>query len=381
MANRRRRGYGEGSIYPLSDGRWRGSVELAWINGQRRRRTVTRKTRAEVTREVRRLALAAESGTLNSDRAPTVEIWMQSYLRDIAPQRVRPTTLRQYKDEVRLHINPTLGRIRLDQLRPQHIAELYRTKSATLSPSSVRHMHAVLRRSLTIAVRWGLIQTNPAQQVDPPPLANKEVQPWSAEEARDFLTAVRGERLAARWVVGLSLGLRQGETLGLEWQDIDLERGVLRVRQALKRLPDGTLALVDTKTVRSRRQVPMPEPVVESLTQHQGRQRAERELLGQSGAWDLVFTTAKGTPINPRNDYRTFQRIIERAELRRIRLHDLRHTAASLLLAQGVPARVVMEILGHSQISVTLNTYSHVAPELSRVAADRMKEALWPPNE
>jgi integrase len=158
----------------------------------------------------------------------------------------------------------------------------------------------------------------------------------------------------------------------LGWQHVDFENRVLRVARALQRQPDGSLALVETKTQRSNRVIPMPPSVISALQRRAATQQGERHRAG--AGWhesDLVFTTGWGTPIHPRNDYRSFQRLVEKAGLRRVRLHDLRHTAASLLLAQDVAPRVVMEILGHSQISVTMNTYTHVDPELNRVATDR----------
>lgn len=190
---------------------------------------------------------------------------------------------------------------------------------------------------------------------------------------------MRGDRLEARWVIAIALGLRQGEALGLRWSDVDLDEGVLHVRRALQRQPDGALKLAEPKTARSRRAVPLPPSAVDALRDRRLLQEEEEERTG--GLWanrlGLVFTTSVGTPIHPRNDLRSFRAITERGGLRRVRLHDLRHTTATLLLAQGVPARVVMEILGHSQISVTLNTYSHVAPELARATTVRIQEALW----
>ena len=206
-----------------------------------------------------------------------------------------------------------------------------------------------------------------------------EISPYTVEEARAFLAAAEKDRLNARWVVGLCLGLRQGEVLGLQWDDVDFETGFLHVRRALRLQPGGDLALVETKTASSERTIPMPKPIIEALRTHRKSQLEQRMKLGAE--WhesDFVFTTSVGTAIRPRNDYRSFQQLIKKSGLRKIRLHDLRHTAASLLLAQAVPARVVMEILGHSQISVTMNTYTHVDTTLTQVAADRMEEALWP---
>lgn len=162
MAERRRRGKGEGSIYQLADGRWRGSVDMGWHNGSRRRKQITRKTRAEVTRELRPLISAVEAGQVSYERAPTLEAWMATYFREVASGRVRPSTLSGYEHLTRLHIIPWLARHYIDKLRPQHITACYRELSKTLSPSSIRKVHAILRRALTIAVRWGLISTIPS---------------------------------------------------------------------------------------------------------------------------------------------------------------------------------------------------------------------------
>ena len=374
-----RRSAGEGSIYKLPNGRWQGAVDLGWVNGKRQRRRITRATRRAVVAELRELVQQAEQGQLSPAKPPTLAAWLDIYLAEVAATRVRPSTLASYESHIKRQIAPALAQHRIDRLRPQHISTFYRDLSGSLSASPVRRIHAILRRALTVAVRWGLISANPATMVDPPPMTKSQITPYTVEEARAFLAAVERDRLKARWVVGLSLGMRQGEVLGLQWCDVDFDRDHLRVRRALRRQPGGALTLVATKTASSERTIPMPTPVAEALRGHRKRQLEQRMKLGD--AWhesDFVFTTAIGTPINPRNDYRSFQLIIKKSGLRKVRLHDLRHTAASLLLAQGVPARVVMEILGHSQISVTMNTYSQVDTTLTRVAADRMQEALWP---
>jgi integrase len=223
---------------------------------------------------------------------------------------------------------------------------------------------------------------HPTLLVDPPSLSHAKVRPYTVAEAKAFLDVASKDRLEARWVIALTLGLRQGETLGLGWSHIDFDHNLITIERALQRQPDGSLALVPTKTERSRRVIPMPSSVASTLRRRQALQAADQALVG--GAWhdtNLVFTTQLGTPIHPRNDYRSFQSLIHRGGLRRVRLHDLRHTAASMLLAQGVAARVVMEILGHSQISVTMNTYTHVDPELNRDATNRIQELLWPKDE
>jgi integrase len=204
------------------------------------------------------------------------------------------------------------------------------------------------------------------------------VSPLTVEQARTFLAAIRGDRLEALYLVALGCGLRQGEILGLRWSDVDLDAGTLTVRQALARI-EGQLVLVEPKSATSRRVVPLPALVRDALAAHRVRQDQEclplRPEPGDVFA-DLVFTTTLGTPLDGISVTRRFQRTLRAAGLPHQRFHDLRHACASLLLAQGVPARVVMETLGHSEISLTLNTYSHVLPSLGREAAERMDQVL-----
>jgi integrase len=375
----RKRGNSEGSIYRLPDGRWRGSVFLGYRDGRPHRKYVTRRTRAEAAVEVRRLLELQRQGQLVTTGGIGVGEWFAIYLEQVAKPTLRPRTLERYRLDIERHILPAVGRHRLDKLRPAHLVALYNAKAAEgLSAASLRHMHAVIRRALNVAVKWQLITVNPATLVDAPRPRPHEVIPLSATEARRLIEAARGHRMEARWLVGLALGLRQGEALGLWWEDIDLGAGLLRIRRALQRQRGAGLVFTEPKTTRSRRTVPLPDPLVQVLREHKDHQEKERITAGS--LWrgsPCVFTTSVGTPVEPRNDNREFKALLARAGLPPVRLHDLRHTAASLLLAQNVPARVVMEILGHSQIALTMNTYSHVAPEVSREAADRLAHVLW----
>jgi integrase len=202
------------------------------------------------------------------------------------------------------------------------------------------------------------------------------VRTLSSEQARSFLDAVQGDRLEALYTVAIALGLRQGEILGLRWIDVDFDAGTITVARALQRV-GGRLMFVPPKSARSLRTVSMPTTLVAALRAHRARQLQERLAAGPD--WnpdDLVFTSSTGTPLDSRNVTRRFQAALERAGLPRMRFHDARHTCATLLLAQGVQPRVVMETLGHSQISLTMNTYAHVIPELQREAADRMEAVL-----
>ncbi len=246
-----------------------------------------------------------------------------------------------------------------------------------VSPRTVTYARAVLRKALNQAVKWGQVPRNVVTLVDAPRAKRHQITPLTPDQGRALLTAVQGHRLEGLYRVALSLGLRLGEALGLRWEDIDLDTGTLRVAVALQRRK-GSRELVEPKTQQSRRTLPLPQVLISALKTHRTRQLEER--LAAAPAWHdqgLVFPSTVGTPIEPRNLTRHFKSVLQAAELPNIRFHDLRHTAASLLVAQGVHPRVVMEILGHSQISLTMNTYAHVLPQAQREATAYM-DTLFP---
>lgn len=263
------------------------------------------------------------------------------------------------------------------KLSPSDIQPFLNDKLAEgLSPRTVRYLHAVLRRALGQALKRGLVPRNVATLVNLPKAQRPEVEPFTPDQARSFLAAIHGDRLEALYSVALSVGLRQGEALGLRWEDVDLDTGTITVRKALQRL-NGVFELVEPKTARSRRTIALPQTAVTALRVHRTRQLQERLLAGSKWCENgLVFTNTFGTPIDASNLIRHFHRALVAAGLPRKRFHDLRHTCASLLLAQGVHPRVVMDILGHSQISLTMDTYSHVIPALQREAASQMDVLL-----
>lgn len=372
-----RRGNGEGTVYKRKDGRWEGAAYVLLPSGGRSRRRVYGRTRAEVNEKLTALQRASHQGMPATTTSQTVGDFLTTWLVDIAAVKVRPATLRSYVMYVKLHLIPGLGKKRLARLTPADVrAFLADRRAAGLSPATVKQIHAILRSALAHAVREDLVARNVARLVVVPAGPRHEVVPLSVEEAKQLLVAARNDRLYPLWAVALAIGLRRGEALGLRWCDIDLESGTLRVRQSLQRV-DGALAVVPPKTERSRRSIPLPAIAVTALQEHRERMAIESTRRGQPLSADgFVFTSSIGTPLEPRNVNRAFVALLGRAGLRHVRLHDLRHTCASLLLAQGVPARVVMETLGHSAIAVTMNTYSHVLPSLQREAADRMNDLL-----
>ncbi|MGZ4666279.1 MAG: tyrosine-type recombinase/integrase, partial [Frankiaceae bacterium] len=280
---------------------------------------------------------------------------------------------------IRLHLSPAIGHIRLDRLQPEHLETLYTELEAEgLSAATVLRVHRVLSRALKVAMQRGIVSRNVATLVEPPSVKRVEVLPLTPDEARRVLAEADARRNAARWSVALALGLRQSECLALSWEDIDLASGTLRIRRSLHRVKGKGLVMEEPKSPTSRRTIALPEQLVAQLRAHRAAQLKERMAAGS--LWEehgLVFAQANGRPIDRRSDHRAWQALLKAAGVRQARLHDARHTAATLLLVQGVPARVVMAILGHSTMRVTTDTYQHVVPELAREAAERVGVALW----
>jgi integrase len=250
-----------------------------------------------------------------------------------------------------------------------------------LSPKTVRYMRQVFSNALNQAIRWNLISRNIATLVSPPRVERFEISPLDESEARQFVQSISNHRLRALFTLALALGLRQSEGLGLRWTDIDLDRGLLMIRYQLLRV-SGEWRLAEPKTKSSRRTLPLPRVAIEALQHRRVSQEQEREAAG--ARWTethLVFTTKKGTPLHSSDVVASFHKALAAAGLKRRRFHDLRHTCATLHLVQAVSPRVVMEILGHSEIALTMETYTHVPNGLKRQAADRIDELLRPPSQ
>jgi integrase len=371
---------GESSVYKGADGRWHGWVTVGLKPGNKPdRRHVTGKTRAAVIEQVRELERRREAGSITAAAIPTVAEWLEHWLDNIAARRVRQRTLESYQSAVRKHICPGIGRHRLDRLQPEHLEQFYSDLlDGGLSPTSVLRFHRILSRALKVAMQRGRIHRNVATLVDPPAQrASDLAQPLELDEARAVLAAAADVRNSARWTVALALGLRQSEALALQWKDIDLLSNTVSVRRTLHRVKGAGLVYEAPKTKRSERTLALPMPLVAALHGHKATQLGERMLAGSD--WhdeDLVFARPNGRPIGKRADYDDWCGLLRRAGVRHVRLHDGRHTAATLLLGEGVHPRVVMELLGHSQMRTTMDIYTHVMPALAREAADRMSTVL-----
>ena len=373
----RKRGRSEGSIYQRKDGRWTAVASVGYRQGRRIRRHVYGKTRRQVQEKLTRILRDQQYGIEPPPANQTVRSFLTDWLETTAKPRLRPRTFSGYEKQIEAHIIPALGALRLHALSPQQVqAMLSGLQLKHLSPATIRGVRAVLRAALGDAMRWGLVGRNAAALAYGPRVRRPELKVFSTVQAQTFLEAIKGERLEAFFCTAIATGLRLGELLGLRWSDVDLGAGTLAVRQALQRVGKH-LRFVEPKSKQSRRRVSVPVFAVRALKAHRDQQADERRLAASK--WietGLVFTSSLGTALDERNVRRTFKNVLRTANLPDLRLHDLRHTTATLLLSQGVHPRIVMETLGHSQVSLTLDTYSHVLPSLQAEAAKRIDDAI-----
>jgi integrase len=291
---------------------------------------------------------------------------------------VRPATACRYGQVIERHLTPGLGGLKLTKLGPAHLAGFYADRiTAGLSPTTVNNQHMILHRALDQAVRWRLIPTNPCDAVEPPRRSRLEITTWTASQARTFLTATVDHPLGTLYRLALLTGMRRGELLALRWQDVDLERGSLAVRRTLTRDRHDKWQMGEPKTASGRRSIALPPSCGAALKRHHSTQKARK--LRHRDIWqdhDLTFERGDGVAFHPNVAYETLQRLAVALALPTIRFHDLRHTAATLMLAEGVHPKIVQERLGHASITITLDLYSHVTMSMQREAADALDAAL-----
>ncbi len=397
----KRNANGEGGVYRRSDGRWEGKLFVDTPDGRRKRVSVYGDTEREALNELNKLRDQQRRGIPVATTTLTVAEYMSHWLEHIAEPSIRRTTYATYEGDIRLHIVPGIGKRKLKTLQAADIRAWLgdlRTKcqccaqgrdaardeprccaladprccQAALSASSIRHVLRVLRAALQDAVDEELLSRNVARLVQLRVTDDCRVRSFTRTEALQFLEAAKKHRLYALWAVALAMGLRRGEALGLAWSDVDLEQGRLTIRQALHRV-DGQLRLDQVKTEASVAVLPIPAPLVTILRVHRKRQFEERFAAGSQ--WrdtGRVFTTAHGGYLEPRNVNRMFHRLCEIANVPQLRVHDLRHSCATLLFTMGVQPATVQRILRHSSITVTTGTYVEVIEAVQRDALDSM---------
>ncbi len=383
-----RRGHGEDSIYRDGD-RWRGAISLGWgPDGNRTRKKVSGDTKAEVVAKLREIRKSLDAGMPVPNDRLTVAAFLERWVPYVLPGQVANSTLHDYADMVRLHLLPALGKKTLGRLAVADVDGLLRAKrDAGYKPNSLRIMRAVLRRALSQAEREGLIVRNVAALASAPRIPRSEGRTLTVEQARALLAELEEHRLSALVTIMLAFGLRRDEALALTWDDVNMGTGEVQVRRGLKRErirpapaagPRSMLVIGALKTQQSRRVLFLTPELAKALVAHRARQHQERLALGT--AWEdrgLVFPSEVGSPMDPDNFSHLFSRLCKRAGLGHWHPHELRHSGASLMLAQGTPLHVVSEVLGHSSIVVTKDVYGHLVAGEKRAAAESMSAALF----
>ncbi|MEV0123351.1 site-specific integrase [Streptomyces sp. NPDC050703] len=374
-AQRKRNPNGAGTITKRKDGRYQCAVYVLQPDGTRARKFAYGKTWQECDTKRRELLAKVDQGVPVPTRSAKLSDWLPYWLDNIVKPRRKLSTFDKYEAHVRLYLVPMLGAKRLESLGVADVRRFLTRLENRTTAATAKESHRVLRTALSAACREELISRNVAGLVEPPRASSRELTPWTLDETLDFLAASRKDPLYAAFVLAIAMGLRRGELVGLRWDDVDLDKRVLYVRQQVQRRR-GVLYDDETKN-RRRRALPLPAMCIAPLRWHRMRQAAAKQRAGQ--AWTdggYVFATRNGRPVEPRNVYRSFTRVAESAGLRVIRLHDARHGCATLLTAAGVAPRVVMEILGHSQISITMDVYTHVVQDTQREAISHMDRLL-----
>lgn len=370
---KKRRGNGEGSVYQRADGTWCATYSSGYNEqGKRRRRTIFGKTKQKVQDKLRQLTSEIDAGVTIEPQRTTVGEYLGRWLKDAAQPRLKLTTYQNYFGVVKNHLKPRIGGIALAKLTILHVQSLYADMArCDKSAETIRLAHAVLRRALRQAVNWRLVPYNVCAEVERPRIVKTEIVPLDTEQAIALLKAAEGIRLEAIFTVAVATGMRLGELFGLHWPDVDLGAGIVMVRRSLVEV-HGKLHLLEPKTKRSRRRIDLPQVAIDALKKH-------RQTMVEWGWGDTpwVFCNSHGGPLRRSHFHKdVFKPLLKKAGLPDIRFHDLRHTSATLLLAAGVHPKVVQERLGHSQISVTLDTYSHVLPTMQKEAASKLDQML-----
>jgi integrase len=389
-----RRGHNEGTVYQREDGRWCACLSLGYDEkGNRRRKYIYGATRREVAAKLREAQSGVAAGVEPARDDRTVAQLVEAWLTEAVKPTARDSTYRWYEQYARNHIVPHLGREKLTRVDVRMVESWLRERATSgISPTTVGHLRSILRRIFNVGVRWGWLARNVVESTEPIKRVAKAEHTFSGEQATRIMAALAGHPREALFTLYLALGLRRAEVLGLRWSDIDLESCTLTVSVQLLQY-GGTYSLQPPKSDSGRRTVALPAFVVEKLQRYkeiEAPRRAARdtELIQRQAhkqkkdrlgdTWNLVFVSSSGQPLNPRNVNRDFYALLDSAGIERVTLHDLRHLCASLLVAQGVHMQTIKEILGHSDIRLTMNRYSHLLPSAAQDAAAAIERALSP---
>lgn len=394
----KKRGNHEGSIYQRKDGKWCAQITTGRKeNGTPKREYIYGKTRSEVSNKLNKALFNISQGTFVESNRITLESWLDTWLFEYKKSNIRPTTFENYEYLTRVHIKPNIGYLLLKDLRTEHIQKFYNNLlsngkvdgSGGLSAKTINRIHVVIHSALRQAVKNNLIVTNISETTTLPKQVKKEIHFLAVWEQRKFYNLVQAERLKAAFILELGTGIREGELLALTWKNVNFEEGTIKITRTLKRVkvfddnsPTKTkLIFLEPKSDSGKRTIPLPLNVLNEMKEHQIRQNDEKDknkALYEDN--DLVFCTEIGRVIEPRNFLRTFYRLLNKSGLDHFNFHALRHTYATRLLEANEHPKVVQEILGHSDITLTLNTYSHVLPVIKKAAAAKINHLFVDEN-
>src|SRR5450755_1790113 len=373
-----KRGNKEGSVYQRkSDGKWVTSITL----DDGRRKVLYSASQSDAIKKLKKAVQEQEKGTLTVGPQHTLALYLDYWL-GVYRQKIRPRSHERYEQIIRLHLVPTLGKVKLDKLSPQHLQTLYAKKlEEGLSANTVLVIHGMLHKALKSAMRWGILAQNVCDRVDVPRKTPFEIHPLTLEQVQKLIVAVRGHTNEALFILAIATGMRRGEIAGLKWQDVNLEKGTIQVQRSLTRVPTamgGGYRETEPKTEKSRRSIVLPDFAIIALIKHRERQEVAKQKAGEY--WrehDYVFCTTIGEHLHPGHHILDeFKIVLKKAGLPDIRFHDLRHSSATMLLSMGIHPKIVQERLGHHDIGTTMNIYSHVLPSMQEGAMKQMDTLL-----
>ena len=366
-----RRGHGEGSITRRKDGRYQAAITLE----NHKRRYFYGETRKEVQDKLNLALYEKKQGRLATGAQQTLKVHLERWLEQVVKLTMRPNTYKMYRSTIRCHLVPALGHIKLQKLTIGDLQAFYAEKRKKLKPRTLARINAVLTSALEDALKQGFIGRNVAKLVDLPQIERYEGQILTVEQAHKLLEFARGSSLDALLLVAVTTGMRRGELTAVRWNDVDFGKGILQVRRTLSRVPGMGYVEGEPKTKAGRRKILLPSVVVEALKEHRIRQEQARIKMGDR--WrehGLIFCNIYGGFFNPDRVWYLFKRLLKEAGLPDVRFHDLRHGAATVLLAAKVDLKVVSELLGHSSVAITADIYAHVLPEMQQEVVKKMDD-------
>ncbi len=379
MPEKKRRGHNEGSVYfDASRNRWVAAIS---ISPGRRKKFYFEKKQDAVKKKNEALR-ELEQGTLATGTQRKLGEYLESWIENVHKNNIRISTYVKYKKLIK-YIVADLGEVWLQKLTPEQVQQFYAKKRKDgLSSKTVHEIHGVLHLALKHAVRWNYVSRNVCDLLDSPRVVSRRGTPLTLDQARRLLEGIQGHRLEAVLMMAMITGMRKGEILALRWSDVDFERQVLHVLRTVDYIPPYGYVENEPKTQAGKRTIDLPAFFLEMLKQHRVKQSKQRLKVGE--AWenrDLVFADLAGGYLNPIHVLRMFKKILQQAGLPHMHFHDLRHSAATILISMGIHPKVIQELLGHSDISITLGIYGHLFPSMQQDVVERWQDMFGEKNE